>query len=139
MADPVARLMRLRTAQADTARRDLAAALRANDEAEAHIAASRAALHREAGAAPADAAHPLIAAFAAWLPAGQAEIRRIAAEQMLAEAALVSARNILSEARVAMRACESLADSLTASRRKDAQQRAQTTLEDVARRRASIP
>jgi hypothetical protein len=136
MPNALARLMRLRAAQADTARRDLACALRAHDVSAAQLAASRAALRREARAVPGDQAHPLIGAYAAWLPTGQARIDRAVADQAVADHGLTTARVMLTEARLAMRACESVAESQSVSCRKDRLMREQLALEDSLRRPA---
>jgi flagellar export protein FliJ len=135
MADPVARLLRLRAAEADAARRDLAAALRAHDAAGHHLAAARAAIAAEARLAPRDATHPLIGAYAAWLPSGQAVIQQTALAEAAAALALERSRTALAGARLAVRACENLADAQQAERRRAALAQEQLVLEDAVRGR----
>jgi flagellar export protein FliJ len=131
-------LIRLRAAQADTARRGLATALRAHDVAGAQLAASRAALAHEAGVASGEPSHSLIGAYTAWLPGGQARIGRAQADQAVTEQSLATARSMLTEARMAVRACETMAESQSASRRKDALLREQIAVEDSIRRPAPV-
>jgi flagellar export protein FliJ len=133
MADATARLLRLRAAEADAARRDMAAAMAAQDATMAREAQARAAVTREMRGAPRDAADPLIGAYAAWLPAGQAAIGRARNEAAAAVRAVDAARAALASARMAYRACESLADAQAEARRLDALKREQVTLDDAAR------
>ncbi len=128
-------MLRLRAAEADAARRDLAAALRSHDSAARHLAGARGALAAEAREAPGDPAHPLAGAYASWLPSAQAAIQRAAAEQTARAAALELSRAALAEARIALRACESLAEAQRLARREVALKREQDVLEDAVRGR----
>jgi hypothetical protein len=135
MADPVARLMRLRAAEADAARRDLAVALRAHDAAAEHLGAAVDRVHQEAAAAPSDPTHPLAPAFAIWLPQGAAAIQRARVEFASRSLALDLARGALAGARVAERACETLAEERAVERRAERLAAEQVLLEDLARGR----
>jgi flagellar export protein FliJ len=134
MADPVARLMRLRAAQENAARRDLAAALRDREAAGARTAAALAAIAREAKGAPREATHPLAGAYTAWLPAGQAAIARARAEEAARAAAADQARAVLTQARMAVKACETLAEARAETKRLAWLRREQATLEDATRK-----
>jgi flagellar export protein FliJ len=130
MADPLATLRRLRQIEADQARRALAAALTASHEADRRAQAARAALQTEARAAPADAAHPLAASYAAWLPAGQTAVREAAAAERTAQARADATRAALAEARAAERAVETVQDARAAARHAAALKREQVELDD---------
>jgi flagellar export protein FliJ len=134
MADPVARLLRLRAIEADAARRAVAAALRAQGEAEARLAVAQHAISAEARIGVADAADPLAGAFARWLPAGQAAIRRAAMEEAAKRAALEVARGALTAARVSVRACETLQETQAALRREAVLKAEQLAIEESGRR-----
>jgi hypothetical protein len=134
MADPIARLARLRTAEADAARRDLATAMRAAEAAAAAVAGAQAALSHEARNAPADPTHALAGAYAAWLPAGRAAIARARAEEATRAVGVHAARVTLAAARMALRACENLAEAQAAERRAADIKSEQLMLEDVTRR-----
>ena len=129
MRDPITRLLRLRTAEANAARRDLADALRASDAAQAAVTAARDALPREA-AAPAPAG-----AYADWLPAGRAAIARAHAEAAVHDVTVGLARAALTEARIATRACEQAAETQAQTRRADKLRDAQFALEDASQAR----
>jgi flagellar biosynthesis chaperone FliJ len=135
VADAIARLLRLRTAQADAARRDLADALREAEAASLRVETARVALRREAEAAPTDALHPLAGAYAAWLPAGRAAIARAGAEASERQAEAEAARAALAAARMEARACETLAEAQAAARRVAREKAAQVAMEDGVRRR----
>jgi hypothetical protein len=134
MADPIARLLRLRAAQADAARRDLAAALCAQEAAGAQTAAALHAISREAKAAPRDVTHPLAGAYTTWLPAGQAAIMRARSEEQARAAAAAAARAALAQARMAVKACETLAEARAETRRLEWLRHEQATLEDAIRK-----
>jgi flagellar export protein FliJ len=134
MADPIARLLRLRAAQENAARRDLAAALRAQEAAGAQTAAARNTVSLEAKGAPRDATHPLAGAYTTWLPAGQAAIARARAEEQSRAAAAEQARAVLVQARLAVKACETLAETRAETARRDSRRRAQLLLEDAVRK-----
>jgi hypothetical protein len=133
MADTVARLIRLRAAEANAAARAVAAASRAQGEAEARLAATQRAIPAEAAAVPLGADHPLAGAFAAWLPAGQAAIRRAAMEEAARRAALETARSGLVAAKVALRACEALQEARAEAGRAVALKAEQVVMEEAAR------
>ncbi len=122
MADPLATLSRLRKLEADRARRDLAAALTAEHQAEAEEAAAAAALRREAAAHPADVSHALARAFANWRPAGTAALHAAAAARVAAVSEVAISRNDLAACRAAERAVEVL-QSNCADARADALKR----------------
>lgn len=134
MADAIARLLRLRAAEADAARRSLAKALHDKDLTTAQVEDAADALEAETRMAPRDLSHPLAGAFAAWLPAGHQAIARAQADNAATEAALATARNALTEARLAVRACETFAEVRKAATRAAALGREQVLLEDVSRR-----
>ena len=131
MGDTIARLARLRTAEADAARRDLVTALRAAETAASAVASAQAALSAEAGHAPSDA---LSGAYAAWLPVGRAAVARARAEEATRAVAVHAARVTLAAARMALRACETLAEAQEAERRAAGLKAEQTMLEDVTRK-----
>jgi flagellar biosynthesis chaperone FliJ len=134
MADPIARLLRLRAAQADAARRDLAIALRAREAAGAQTASAQHAVSREAKGAPRDPMHPLAGAYTTWLPSGQAAIARARVEEQALAVAAEQSRAALAQARMAVKACESLAEARAEVRRLEGLRREQVTLEDAARK-----
>ncbi len=134
MADPIARLGRLRAAESDAARRDLATALRAAEAANAAIAGAQAALNHETRAAPTDATNELAGSYAAWLPAGRAAVARARAEEATRAVAVEAARVSLAAARMALRACETLAEAQAGERRVAEVKAEQMKLEDSARR-----
>jgi hypothetical protein len=101
MADALAILARLRRLQVTQAQRAMADALAAERGAALAKAAAGAALCREALATPGDAAHPLARGYAAWLPAGQADMRAAHAAGRVAEAGVDKARTALAELRAA--------------------------------------
>jgi flagellar export protein FliJ len=137
MPNALARLLRLRAAQADIARREVAAALRAHDVSGAQLASSRAALAHEARAASGAPGHELTGAYAAWLPVGQARFNLAQAGTAVTGQRLATARLTLTEARIAVRACETMAESHAAARRKNALLREQVALDDSIRRPAA--
>ncbi len=136
MPNALARLLRLRAVHADTARRDLALALRAQEVSGAALAASRAALRHEAREVGTDPDYQLTGAFAMWLPAAQTRVGRAQAEQAVTDHSLALARLGLADAQMALRACETVADGQAASRSKAAMRREQAVLEDSVRRAA---
>ena len=131
MGDTIARLARLRTAEADAARRDLAAAMHAAETAAAAVASAQAALDHEASHAQAEA---LSGAYAAWLPIGRAAVARARAEEATRAVAVAAARVTLAAARMALRACETLAEAQDAERRTAGIKAEQAMLEDVTRK-----
>ena len=132
-ADSVTRLMRLRVAEADAARRNLADALRALENAASQVVSAREAVIHEGVCAPADAAHPLAGAYAAWLPAGEAAVADAHAIEAARQAGFEASRAALADARLAVRACEMLAQAQAAHRRAAGLKKAQIMIEDGAR------
>ncbi len=135
MADPIARLARLRAAEADAARRDLATALRAAETASAAVAGAHAAMAYEVRAAPAEPTHELAGAYATWLPGARAAIARARAEEATRAVTAEAARVGLAAARLALRACETLAEGQATERRAGRIKGEQVELEDLARHR----
>jgi hypothetical protein len=133
MADPVARLLRLRAAEEAALRRALAEAMRARDAAGARRAAAVAALAHEASIAPSDAESPLVGAFAAWLPTARAAITVAVTAEQAAAATVERARAALAAARVAARACESVVEAQAVARRAADMRAAQVALDDFPR------
>jgi len=128
--DPLATLHRLRKLGADQARRDLAASLAAESQAEQRHRDAAIALKREAAAHPADVAHELANAFAAWRPRGLAELSGAAMACREATAHTVLSRAELATWRAAERAVQSIQDERSAARRVEVQRHEQVRLDD---------
>jgi hypothetical protein len=125
--------MRLRVAEADAARRILAEALRAVENATCQVISAKEAMIHEGVCAPADAAHPLAGAYAIWLPSGKAAVADAHAAEAASQAGFEASRAALADARLAVRACEMLAEAQAAHRRAEMLKGAQIVLEDGAR------
>ncbi|WP_144186465.1 hypothetical protein [Elioraea rosea] len=123
--DPLATLARLRRLSVNEARRDLAAAIAAEDAALARAEAAERALTTEA-----EQGDP--GAYAAWLPLGLAQARAEAAKADAAARASERRRLALAEARAAERSVEILAEKRDAEAAKAAQRRAQAMLDEAA-------
>ncbi len=91
-------------------------------------------MSHEARNAPADPTHALAGAYAAWLPAGRAAIARARAEEATRAVGVHAARVTLAAARMALRACETLAEAQAVERRAADIKAEQLMLEDVTRR-----
>jgi flagellar export protein FliJ len=125
-------LLRLRRFEADAARRALAEAIAAQQQAEARRDQAEAALREEAKSTDADTLLAL-RNFAAWLPRGAAE--RQAANHALAVAARASAaaRTALAERRAALEAVEKRIEAAARAERQDAARREAHALDDAFR------
>ncbi len=130
MADVLALLHRLRAAQADQARRDLAVALTAENQAAEARGNADSALRREAAEHPSDAAHPLAAAYAVWRPRGLATLHRAATACHDTSVQTVERRAALAENRAAARAVEVLEEARAAARRAALWRREQLAIEE---------
>ena len=128
--DPLATLHRLRKLGADQARRDLAVTLAGEVQAEQRHHDAAIALKREAAAHPADVAHELANAFAAWRPTGLAELSGAAVACREATARTVVSRAELAARRAAERAVQSMQDDRSAARRVEMQRHEQVLLDD---------
>ncbi len=125
--DPFATLLKLRRAEVEQARRDLADALA---QASAHAADARAAfaaLEREAASDP--------ALYAAWLPRGIEQALGAAARAKAAEQAVEAARVALAEARAAERAVEVMAERRAAEQARRRARKEQAMLDEAGQRR----
>ncbi len=130
MADALALLHRVRAAQADQARRDLAAALAAENQAAEARGVAESTLRREAAEHPEDAAHPLAAAYAAWRPCGLATLQRAITACLETSVQTVERRAALAESRAGARAVEVLEEARAAARRAALWHREQLTIEE---------
>ena len=125
MPDTLTTLRRLRQLAANHARRELAAALGTEHDAERRQTQAQTALQREAAADPLDAAHPLAGAYASWRPAGIAAMQRAAAAASAAAATVMTARATLAAARAAERAVEKLQEDRAAQCKLEALRKSQ--------------
>lgn len=125
--DPFATLLKLRRAEVEEARRDLADALA---QAAVHATEAReafAALEREAASDP--------ALYAAWLPRGIEHALSAAAKAQASEQAVEAARLALAEARAAERAVEVMAERRAADEARRRARKEQAALDEAAQRR----
>lgn len=125
--DLFATLLKLRRAEVEEARRDLADALA---QASAHAADMReafAALDREAASDP--------ALYAAWLPWGIERALAAAARAEAAEKAVEAARVALAQARAAERAVEVMAKRRAAEEARRRARKEQAALDEAGQRR----
>ncbi len=135
MPDPLSIVLRIRRVTVDEARRQVAAALMAQDIAEAVAEAADAAIGAE-GEIAADlmADDSAVEAYAAWLPRGRAraEAARLACERAGSEVA--TARAALTVARAAAESADKLLERRRAAVAQDAARRAQADMDEVASR-----
>jgi flagellar export protein FliJ len=132
--DPLLPLLRLRRLAVDEARRDLAACLRADEEAETAERAAAFAIHREqAAAASLEAGDAAVEAFAAWLPVGRAALEQARLGRAAAEAATVRARLALGTARSASEAAGRMLQVRDGRLRAGQARRDQAALDEAAR------
>ncbi len=134
-------LARLRRLQADQARRDLGEAVAHELAAETTAAQARTQREREAEAARVSLAEgpagPLAGAFATWLPASTRRILASDQEVVQSRHARAEAAGSLVHRRAALEAVEQLLQAEQDVRRRQADQRAQHALDELARRPGS--
>ncbi len=123
--DPLVTLARLRRLAVSEAKRDLAEALLAEDEALTRAAAAEAALTAEA-----ETTEP--GAYAAWLPRGLAVAQAEATRAAAARRATERRRIALADARAAERAVEILAARQAAEAARAEDRLAQARLDEAA-------
>ena len=142
MAETLATLARLRRLQATAAKRDFAAALRSEAEAEAALHRARQAPAQEAGAVAAAQDELLLAAaFASWLPRSAGAIRGHAGRLEAATQGRNAASARLLAAEGALEAVGTLQREREVAARKAALRRGQTQLDEAglqARRKQAV-
>lgn len=139
MPDPdlsaLSALRRLRHAETDMARRDLAEAL----SREAALAERHTGLSRELQAARQFSGTFDREAFAAWFGRMRSEQERLASAMREAETKIAAARTTLAHRRVAETAAEAALADAVAAQKIAAEHREQVMLEDVARALKRLP
>jgi flagellar export protein FliJ len=128
-------LARLRRTEVEAARRDLAAALDAEQAASVRLRDARAAPAAEAATLRGAPDRLLMQAYAAWLPACLREIDSAGRGLREAEAGTQSAKTELAAHMAALKAAETLLDERAAAARKKRLSVLQHRLDDLPRQR----
>ena len=135
MRDPLATVLRIRRITVDDARRQLAAAIQAETQAESAVLNAEAAIGLE-GDAAADltAGDGAVEAYAAWLPVGRAQVAEAQAAADRARSEVAIARAALTVARAAAESADSLLTRRREAADAEAARRAQLETDEIAGR-----
>lgn len=134
MANALATLARLRRLDADQARAALGDALVVEMQADRRLAGARRDAEHEAEQAPADAAHPLAGAYAAWLPAAARAIAAAEAARREAEKNSHAAMRALTGRKAALEAVETIEAERERARKRIIARKTQSGLDELGHR-----
>ena len=135
MPDPLATVLRIRRVTVDDARRQLAAALQAEDQANVEAEAAETAIGAEGEiAADLTADDRAVEAYAAWLPVGRAKAAAARAACERAGSEVGKARAAVTVARAAAESAKNLLERRRAALTIEATRRAQADTDEVASR-----
>jgi len=130
MPDTLARLARLRRLEAEQAKRDLAAAVRNERDAQRALTQAQAAIILEAHVPLAEAP----GAYAAWLPAAMQAIAACRASQAQATGEREAARAELTQCLAAQKAVDTVVNDRAAQARLEAERRRERALPGPAKK-----
>ncbi|WP_158743957.1 hypothetical protein [Acidisphaera sp. L21] len=135
MADALDTVLRIRRVTVDDAKRDLAAMLRIEEDAQLKAEATEALIAQEAAAATdLRAGDDAVEAYAVWLPVGRANAAAARAAHENACSAVAMARAALTIARAAAESAQQLLEKRSKERQLEQGRKIQAAMDEIASR-----